>query len=82
VATPVLEANQDLSDRTLATSARARLRPLDLMLDLSSKRARDPLRSQAKDADQERAVIEQLIDHPWSLIGSSTRGTPAHLLRF
>jgi N-acyl-D-aspartate/D-glutamate deacylase len=82
VATPVLATNQGLADRTVADIAAERgCEPLDLMLDLSLEEGLETLFAlRRKTAEQERAVIEQLIDHPMVMIGSSDGG--AHLLTF
>ncbi len=82
VATPALESNAGLADRTLADIAAATGRqPLDVMLDLTiDEDLRTLFAIRRKTADRERAVIEAVLDHPLIMVGSSDGG--AHLLTF
>jgi N-acyl-D-aspartate/D-glutamate deacylase len=82
VATPRDPSNAALADRTLASIAAERGQdPLDTMLDLALAEDLETLFTiRRKTGAQEQAVIEELIDHPMVMIGSSDGG--AHLLTF
>ena len=82
VATPRDAAHAALADRTIEDIAAERgVPPLDAMLDLALAEDLQTLFAiRRKTGAQERAVIEQLIDHPMVMIGSSDGG--AHLLTF
>lgn len=82
VVTTFEPGNAPLVDRTLADIAAERgVDPLDAMFDVAlSEDLRTLFAIRRKTAAQERAVIDQLIDHPMLMIGSSDGG--AHLLTF
>ena len=82
VATPRDAANAGLADRTIEEIAAERgADPLDTMLDLAISEDLETLFTiRRKTGAQEQAVIEELIDHPMIMIGSSDGG--AHLLTF
>jgi N-acyl-D-aspartate/D-glutamate deacylase len=75
-------ANSNLAGRTIAELAAAQRRPaIDVMLDLAvSEDLETMFAIRRKIAEQERAVIDQLVDHPLLMAGSSDGG--AHLLTF
>ena len=82
VATPRDASNAGLADRTIEEIAAERgADPLDTMLDLAISEDLETLFTiRRKTGAQEQAVIEELIDHPMIMIGSSDGG--AHLLTF
>jgi N-acyl-D-aspartate/D-glutamate deacylase len=82
VATPRDASNAGLSDRTIEDiAAQLGADPLDTMLDLAISEDLETLFTiRRKTGAQEQAVIEELIDHPMIMIGSSDGG--AHLLTF
>jgi hypothetical protein len=82
VATPRDASNAALADRTIEDIAAERgADPLDTMLDLAISEDLETLFTiRRKTGAQEQAVIEELIDHPMIMIGSSDGG--AHLLTF
>jgi N-acyl-D-aspartate/D-glutamate deacylase len=82
VASSADAGNSRLAGRTVADLAsEERRRPIDVMLDLAvAERLETMFAIRRKIADQERAVINQLVDHPLLMAGSSDGG--AHLLTF
>jgi N-acyl-D-aspartate/D-glutamate deacylase len=74
--------NRALEGRTVADIAqRTGAAPIDALLDLAVAEDLETMFAiRRKIADRERAVIEQLVDHPMLMAGSSDGG--AHLLTF
>jgi N-acyl-D-aspartate/D-glutamate deacylase len=75
-------SNSGMAGRTIAEMSSAQRRPgIDVMLDLAvSENLETMFAIRRKIAKQERAVIDQLVDHPLLMAGSSDGG--AHLLTF
>ncbi|TML15372.1 MAG: D-aminoacylase [Actinobacteria bacterium] len=74
--------NRALEGRTIADIAQSTSAPpIDVMLDLALAEDLETMFAvRRKIAERERAVIEQLVDHPMLMAGSSDGG--AHLLTF
>jgi N-acyl-D-aspartate/D-glutamate deacylase len=76
------ETRRALEGRTIASiAAEAKAEPIDVFLDLALAEGLETMFAiRRKIAERERAVIEQLVDHPMLMAGSSDGG--AHLLTF
>jgi N-acyl-D-aspartate/D-glutamate deacylase len=76
------DRNRSCEGRTIADIANeSGVAPIDALLDLAVAEGLETMFAfRRKIAEQERAVIEQLVDHPMLMAGSSDGG--AHLLTF